>query len=113
VKFVLFILVVLLALIAVFAVQNPGVITVHFLSLSGDTSLLIVIVVAFGVGALAGALASLPAHFRKKSEVAAAKRRVRELENEVAALAGKAAVPKPTETPPAAKPDGTPGTGAG
>ncbi len=103
-KFVLFVLVVLLAVVAVFAVQNPGIITVRFLSLAGDTSLLVVIVVAFGAGVLAGALASLPALFRRKSEVAAAKRRVRELEAEVAALPGRTAAPRPGEKP---------GTGAG
>ena len=47
---VLLVLVVLLALVAAFAVQNPGVIVVRFLTYSGYTSLLVVIVAAFAAG---------------------------------------------------------------
>ena len=46
----LLVLVVLLALVAAFAVQNPGVIVVRFLTFSGYASLLVVIVAAFAAG---------------------------------------------------------------
>ncbi len=85
-KFSMIVLIVLLALVAAFAVQNPGVITVRFLQFHGDTSLLVVIVVGFGAGVLGGWLAGLPGFFRRRSEAAAAAKRIRELEAEVGDL---------------------------
>jgi len=82
-KAVFFVLVVLLALVATFAVQNPGIITVRFLHLTGETSLLVVVVAGFGAGVLGGWLAGLPGFFRRRAEAAAAARRIRELESEV------------------------------
>ena len=49
-KFSMLILIVLLGLVAMFAIQNPGIVTVRFLSHSGDTSILVVIVAAFAIG---------------------------------------------------------------
>ena len=101
-KATLIVLVVLLALVAAFAVQNPGIIVVRFLSVSGDTSLLVVIVAAFAAGVVSTGLAGLPGIFRRRSEAGAAARRIRELEAEVADLKGKSRGP----TPPS--PGGTP-----
>ena len=98
----LLVLVVLLALVAAFAVQNPGIIVVRFLTVSGYTSLLVVIVAAFAAGVVSAGLAGLPGFFRRRSEAGAAARRIRELEAEVGALKGKPGGP----TPPA--PGGTP-----
>jgi uncharacterized membrane protein YciS (DUF1049 family) len=86
-------LVVLLAVVAAFAVQNPGIITVRFLHLSGSTSVLVVIVSAFAAGVLGGWLAGLPGYFRRRSEASAARKRIQELEIEVAALQAKSAAP--------------------
>jgi uncharacterized integral membrane protein len=83
VKFSMILLIVLLALVAMFAIQNPGIVTVRFMSLSGDTSILVVIVAAFGVGVLGAGLASIPGQVRRRSEVTTAKQRTRELEGEV------------------------------
>jgi len=94
-KFSMIVLIVLLALVAAFGVQNPGVITVRFLHLTGDTSLLVVIVAGFGAGVLGGWLAGLPGFFRRRSEAAASAKRVRELEAEVATLKGKSGRPAP------------------
>jgi uncharacterized membrane protein YciS (DUF1049 family) len=94
-KAVLIVLVVLLALVAAFAVQNPGIIVVRFLTVSGYTSLLVVIVGAFAAGVVSAGLVGLPGFFRRRSEAAAAARRVRELEAEVADLKGKPGVPAP------------------
>jgi len=85
-KAVLLVLVALLAVVAAFAIQNPGIITVRFMHLTGDTSLLVVIVAGFGAGVLGGWLAGLPGSFRRRSEAAAAARRIRELEAEVGDL---------------------------
>ena len=85
----LLVLVVLLALVATFAVQNPGVIVVRFLTYSGYTSLLVVIVAGFVAGVLGGWLAGLPGFLRRRSEAGAAARRIRELEAEVGDLKGK------------------------
>ena len=94
-KFSMIVLIVLLALVAAFAVQNPGVITVRFMHLTGDTSLLVVIVAGFGAGVLGGWLAGLPVSFRRRSEAGAAARRIRELEAEVGDLKGKTGGPTP------------------
>lgn len=85
-KFSMVVLIALLALVAAFAVQNPGYITVRFLSFSGVTSLLVLIVAGFGAGVLGGWLAMLPGFFRRRSEARAAARRIRELEAEVGDL---------------------------
>jgi uncharacterized membrane protein YciS (DUF1049 family) len=93
-KAVLLILVALLALVAAFAVQNPGVIVVRFLTYSGYSSLLVVIVAAFAAGVVSGGLVGLPGFFRRRTEAAAVARRIRELEAEIGDLkkpdAGKA-----------------------
>jgi uncharacterized integral membrane protein len=88
---VLILIVLLLALVAAFAVQNPGILTVRFLHLSAGTSLLVVIVVAFGIGVLVGFLGGVPSSLRRG-------RRIRELEGELASLR------KPSESPPPEKP---------
>jgi len=101
-KAVLLVLVVLLALVAAFAVQNPGIIVVRFLTFSGYTSLLVVIVAAFAAGVVSAGLAGLPGFFRRRSEAGAAARRIRELEAEVGVLKGKPGGPTPPapgETP--------------
>ena len=94
-KAALLVLVVLLALVATFAVQNPGIIVVRFLTYSGYTSLLVVIVIAFAAGAVSAGLAGLPGFFRRRSEAGAAARRIRELEAEVGDLKGKPRGPTP------------------
>ncbi len=85
---VLVVLVVVLALVAAFAVQNPGVVTVRFIHLTADTSLLVIIVLSFAAGVLAGWLAGIPASFRRA-------RRIRELEAQAAAKARPADAPAP------------------
>ena len=97
-KLSMIVLIVLLALVAAFAVQNPGYITVRFLNYSGDTSLLVVIVAGFGAGVLGGCLAGLPGFFRRRSEAAAAARRIRELEAEVGDLKKAVAATAPSPT---------------
>ena len=91
----LFILVVLLALVATFAVQNPGVIVVRFLTYTGTTSLLVVVVAALAAGMVSVGLAGLPRYFRRRSEARAAARRIRELEAEVGDIKGKTGGPTP------------------
>ena len=87
----LLIIVLLLALVAAFAVQNPGILAVRFFHLSWSTSLLVVIVVAFGAGVLVGLLCGMPASIRRG-------RKVRELTAELASLH------KPSGTSPPEKP---------
>ena len=94
-KAVLLVLVVLLALVAAFAVQNPGIIVFRFLTFSGYTSLLVVIVAAFAAGVVSAGLVGLPGFFRRRSEARVAARRIRELEAEVGDLKKTAAPPPP------------------
>lgn len=101
-KAALIVLVVLLSLVAAFAVQNPGIIVVRFLTVSGYTSLLVVIVAAFSAGVVSAALAGLPGFFRRRREAGAAVRRIRELEVEVGSLKEK------TGGPTSPVPGGTP-----
>jgi uncharacterized integral membrane protein len=95
VKGTLVVLVFLLAVVAAFAVQNPGVISVRFLNYTWPTSLLVVVVAAFGAGVVAGWLAVLPGYFRRRSESSSANRRIQALEIEVAALKPKPVPPAP------------------
>ncbi len=94
-KGALVVLVILLALVATFAVQNPGTIPVRFFHFYGPTHLLVVIAVAFAAGVLGGWLAVLPGYFRRRSEASAARKRIRELEKELASLGEKSAPPTP------------------
>ena len=91
----LLVLVALLALVATFAVQNPGIIIVRFLTYSGYTSLLVVVVAALAAGMVSAGLAGIPGFFRRRSEAAASARRIRELEAEVGDLRGKSGGPPP------------------
>ena len=97
-KATLLVLVALLGLVAAFAVQNPGIIVVRFLTFSGYTSLLVVTVAAFAAGVVSGGLAGLPGFFRRRSEAAAAAKRIRELEAEVGDLKKVAAGTTPPPT---------------
>ncbi len=89
-RIVLIFLVLLMGLVAVFAIQNPGIVTVSFFHYSGSTSILVVIVVSFGAGVLVGFLPGIPTAFRRK-------RRIRELESELAALRKSHPPSEPTE----------------
>jgi len=97
-KLSMIVLIVLLALVAAFGLQNPGIITVRFLQLSWVTSMLGVIVASFAAGVLGGWLAGLPRFFRRRSEAAAAAKRIRELEAEVGDLKKAAAATTPSPT---------------
>lgn len=77
-RLVLIVLVILMGVVAIFAIQNPGIVTVNFFNYYTETSILVVIVVAFGAGVLVGFLPGIPAAFRRK-------RRIRELESDLAA----------------------------
>jgi len=90
-RLVLILLIVLMGLVAVFAIQNPGIVTVKFFNYYVDTSILVVIIVAFGVGVIVGFLPGIPTAFRRN-------RRIRELEADLAA-ARKAQPPPPPVTP--------------
>lgn len=89
---VLLLIIVLLALVAAFAVQNPGVIDVRFLHLSGSTSLLVIIVLAFGIGVLVGFLGGVPSSMRRA-------RRIRELSSGLESLRKPPVTPPPPAVP--------------
>ncbi len=89
-RLVLLVLVVLMGLFAMFAIQNPGVVTVNFYNYYAETSVLVVIVAAFGAGIIVGFLPGIPTSFKRK-------RRIRELES---ALAAHRNEPPPPPAPP-------------
>jgi uncharacterized integral membrane protein len=90
-RLVLILLIALMGLVAVFAIQNPGIVTVKFFNYSMDTSILVVIVAAFGAGVMVGFLPGIPASFKRR-------RRIRELESDLAAHR-KSEPPPPPVTP--------------
>jgi uncharacterized integral membrane protein len=90
-RLILIVLVVLLGGVAMFAMQNQDPVTVQFLAYYTKTSILVVIVAAFGTGVLVGLLPGIPTAFRRK-------RRIRELEADLAAHR-KAEPPTPPVTP--------------
>ena len=81
----LFTALILAVLVATFAVQNAVPVTVRFLAWNFESSLVVVILLAAGVGAFASALVSLPQAIRAWS-------RLRQRETEVARLAGQVRV---------------------
>ncbi len=85
---------ILAVLVATFAVQNAIPVTVKFLAWNFESSLVIVILLAAGVGAFAMALVSLPQAIRawaglrqREAELARLEGQVRRLEDRVAAQA--------------------------
>lgn len=88
-RLVLVLLVVVMGIVAAFAIQNPGIVTLQFFHLSANTSVLVVIIAAFGAGVLVGFLPGIPTGFRRK-------RRIRELESALAAQQQKSGASPPT-----------------
>ncbi len=74
---ILILLVIVMGLVAAFAIQNPGIVTVQFFTVSASTSVLVIIVVAFGAGVLVGFLPGIPTAFRRRKQI-------RELESALA-----------------------------
>lgn len=87
---VLILLVVVMGLVAAFAIQNPGIVTVQFFTLSASTSILVIIVAAFGAGVLVGFLPGIPTALRRR-------KRIRELESALEKEKQKSSSPSPTE----------------
>jgi len=90
-RLVLIVLVLLMGIVAIFAIQNPGIVTINFFNYYAETSILVVIIVAFGAGVIVGFLPGIPAAFRRK-------RRIRELESDLAAQR-RSDLPPPPVTP--------------
>lgn len=91
-QWLLIVLGIILAVVGVFALQNPAVVTLHFLNLSTEASVLVVILLAYAAGVFSGVLALLPSSMRKS-------RRLRKASSELRALhdreAARAAGPGP------------------
>lgn len=90
-RLVLIVLVLLMGIVAIFAIQNPGIVTINFFNYYAETSILVVIIVAFGAGVIVGFLPGIPAAFRRN-------RRIRELESDLAAQR-RSDLPPPPVTP--------------
>ncbi len=90
-RLVLIVLVLLMGVVAMFAIQNPGFVQVHFLSYYLETSILVLIIGAFGAGVLVGFLPGIPTSFKRK-------RRIRELESDLSIYRKSQPAPPP-DTP--------------
>ena len=84
----------ILIVAVILAVQNAVVVTVMLLLWRVDASLAIVIFLCFGLGALAAAIAFMPAWYRKHSAFKRLQQRVAELEAAIA-NPSTSAVPPP------------------
>jgi uncharacterized integral membrane protein len=91
-RLVLVVLVILMGLVSLFAIQNPGIVKVNFFNYYAETSILVVIVAAFGAGIIVGFLPGIPAAFKRK-------KRIRELESDLAAHRKEPSFPPPPPTP--------------
>ncbi|MGB3096742.1 MAG: LapA family protein [Candidatus Deferrimicrobiaceae bacterium] len=91
-RLVLIVLVILMGLFAMVAIQNPGIVTINFFNYFTETSILVVIVAAFGAGVIVGFLPGIPASFKRR-------RRIRELESDLAAHRKSEPPPPPSVTP--------------
>ncbi len=81
-QFYLILALVLATLVAIFAVQNAQEVNVRFLVWTFQSSVVIVILISLGVGALLAALISLPQTLK-------ARRRLKESEKRLERLAGQ------------------------
>ena len=89
-RIILILLVVVMGLVAAFAIQNPGIVTVQFFTATASTSILVVILVAFGAGVLVGFLPGIPTAYRRR-------KRIRELESALAKEQQKRPIPPSTD----------------
>ncbi len=89
---------VILAVVAVFALQNPAVVTLRFLNLSTEASVLVVVLLAFAAGVFAGILVLLPSSIRKSGRLRKAASELRGLQKREEARAGRTGS-APTDTP--------------
>ncbi len=81
-QFYLIVALLLATLVAIFAVQNAAEITVRFLVWTFQSSVVVVILISAGMGALLAALVSLPQTLK-------AQRRLKETEAKLKRLAGQ------------------------
>ena len=91
-QFYLILALVLATLVAIFAVQNAQEVSVRFLVWTFQSSVVVVILISLGVGALLAALISLPQTLK-------ARRRLRESEKRLERLAGQSVGSEGWEVP--------------
>ncbi|MGW8272403.1 MAG: LapA family protein [Thermodesulfovibrionales bacterium] len=70
----------------IFSVQNFQAVRVSFLAYSLEGPLAMILAIVFGSGFVSGILVSLPALFRRGSAIRTQKRRVHQLEEEMARM---------------------------
>ncbi len=75
-------------ILVVFALQNVDIVDVDLYFWHFESSLAIVLVVAFAIGALVGILFSLPGYFRKSKELRELKKRFLERNSEMSSGTG-------------------------
>jgi uncharacterized integral membrane protein len=91
-QFYLILALVLATLVAIFAVQNAQEVSVRFLVWTFQSSVVVVILISLGVGALLAALISLPQSLKSR-------RRLRESEKRLERLAGPIDVSEGSDVP--------------
>jgi len=91
-QFYLVLALVLATLVAIFAVQNAQEVNIRFLMWAFQSSVVVVILISLGVGAMLAALISLPQTLK-------ARRRLKESERQLQRLAGQIDVSEGSEVP--------------
>lgn len=118
-NWILILLGIVLAAVAVFALQNPAVVTIRFLNLEVDASVLVVILVSFAAGVFSGILVLLPSSIRKSGRMRRMGSELRSLEKQQSREAARSRAmggASPTESQPGhgpATPTGTTSPTAG
>ncbi|MFN3742131.1 MAG: lipopolysaccharide assembly LapA domain-containing protein [Anaerolineales bacterium] len=86
-------------LAVIFALQNPMVVTVSFLTYKGEWPLALLILVSVGVGILIGILVMLPGTLRRAWTVGSLRRKVSDLEKALEEQKAKSVTPSSPSTP--------------
>lgn len=82
----LFLALLICIVIVLFAVQNAALVTVTFLAFHFAGSLAFILVVVFALGVLSGMLMTAPSFWRKSAALREQRRKVKQLEEESAAI---------------------------
>ncbi|MFO3797550.1 MAG: lipopolysaccharide assembly LapA domain-containing protein [Anaerolineales bacterium] len=86
-------------LAVIFALQNPMIVTVSFLTYKGEWALALLILVSVGVGILIGILVMLPGTLRRAWMVGGLRRKVSDLEKALEEQKAKSVPPSPPAAP--------------
>ncbi|MBN1622696.1 MAG: LapA family protein [Endomicrobiales bacterium] len=81
-QFLLFFAVIIAIFAVIFAVQNTAVVTISFIAWRFQGSLALILLIAFGLGAIVSVLVSLPASMKRGRLLAQYKKKLQDIKRE-------------------------------